>query len=224
MAPGEQPSNHQRAERVAAKVARAQQTLAAEVTALESREDWQRYLAFQARFDAYSPNNVTLTVAQHRSAHAEGRIASREPTYVAGFGIWRALGRSVGKGHHGYAVLAPCRYHRRVAVGRDRSTRRLSPGDSPGEGETVDRRSELGGFRVEYVFHASQTSGVAVSEVPEPVRPALLEGKAPPRLGAVGAGDDRGSRLPGRHRGERGRDRRAQRSDGPSREDRGRPR
>jgi hypothetical protein len=53
--------------------------------------------------------------------------------------------------------------------------------EAPAEGETVERRNVLGGFRIEHVFDVSQTSG---AEVPEPVRPKLLEGQAPQGLGA----------------------------------------
>ena len=85
-------------ERTAAKVALAQETLAAEVTALQSGEDWRRYLAFQARLHTYSPNNVMLIAAQHAFAYGEGRVGAPEPTYVAGFNTWRALGRCTQAG------------------------------------------------------------------------------------------------------------------------------
>jgi hypothetical protein len=181
MSSGEHLSKAQGGELAAAKVARAQETLATEVAALQTGEDWQRYLAFQSRLHSYSPNNVMLIVAQHAVAHGEGRVAAPEPSYVAGFNTWRALGRSVDKGQHGYAVLAPCRYKRQVAVDSDGNARRLSLGDGPAEGEAIEHREVLGGFRVEHVFDVSQTSG---AEVPEPVRPQLLEGYAPPGLGA----------------------------------------
>ena len=135
------------------------ETLAAEVTALQSGEDWQRYLAFQARLHTYSPNNVMLITAQHAFAYGEGRVGAPEPTYVAGFNTWRALGRSVDKGQHGYAVLAPCRYERQIAVDPDGNARRLSAGEALAEGETIERRNVLGGFRIEHVFDVSQTSG-----------------------------------------------------------------
>jgi hypothetical protein len=181
MASGERLSKQEWTERAAGKVAQAQETLEAEVTALQSGEDWQRYLAFQARLHNYSPNNVMLITAQHAVAYSEGRVGASEPTYVAGFNTWRALGRSVDKGQHGYAVLAPCRYERQIAVDADGNARRLSRGEAPAEGETIERRNVLGGFRIEHAFDVSQTSG---AEVPEPVRPKLLEGEAPQGLGA----------------------------------------
>lgn len=181
MASREQLSRQEWAERAAAKVAQAQRVLASAVAALQSGEDWQRYLAFQARLHVYSPNNVMLITAQHAAAYDEGWVGAPEPTYVAGFNTWRALGRSVDKGQHGYAVLAPCRYERQIAVDPGGTARRLPAGDAPTDGETIERRNVLVGFRIEHVFDVSQTSG---ADVPEPARPKLLEGGAPQGLGA----------------------------------------
>jgi hypothetical protein len=170
------------AERGAAKIAAAQETLAAEVAALRSGEDWRRYLEFQAKLHAYSPNNVMLLVAQHARAFAEGLVPGPEPTHVAGFNTWKALGRSVNKGQHGYAILAPCRYDRKVAVDSEGRARTLAKTATCAEGETIEARQVLAGFRVEHVFDVSQTSGV---ELPEPPRPVLLHGEAPAGLGAA---------------------------------------
>jgi hypothetical protein len=194
MAHNDRLSKEEWAERTAAKVAQAQATLATQVAALQSGQDWKNYLAFQARLHAYSPNNVMLIAAQHAVAYDEGRVPEPLPTYVAGFNTWRSLGRSVEKGQHGYAVLAPCRYDRRVAVDSDGNTRRLTAGETPESGETVESRKVLAGFRIEYVFDVSQTSGV---EVPEPPRPKLLRGEAPNGLGAavVAMIEEQGFRL-----------------------------
>jgi hypothetical protein len=182
------------AERAGAKIAAAQETLATEVAALRSGEDWRRFLDFQARLHCYSPNNVMLIAAQHATAFAEGRVASPEPTYVGGFNTWRTLGRSVDRGQHGYAVLAPCRYDRRVAVNAEGHARPLAKVDTPVEGESVENHRVLAGFRVEHVFDVSQTSG---AELPEPPRPVLLEGEAPAGLGAAVLAliEDRGFRV-----------------------------
>ncbi len=182
MASAERLSKEEWAERASAKVSQAQERLATEVAALQSGDDWKNYLAFQARLHAYSPNNVMLIAAQHAAAFQEGRVPEPLPTYVAGFNTWRSLGRSVDKGQHGYAVLAPCRYDRRVAVDADGNTRPLARDEAPATSETVDTRKVLAGFRVEYVFDVSQTTG---AEVPEPVRPKLLQGEAPLGLGAA---------------------------------------
>jgi hypothetical protein len=194
MASNERLSKEEGGERAAAKVAQAQATLAAEVAALQSGEDWKNYLVFQARLHAYSPNNVMLIAAQHAVAYEDGRVPEPLPTYVAGFNTWRSLGRSVEKGQHGYAVLAPCRYDRRVAVDPDGNTRKLTTDEAPAPGETVDSRKVLAGFRIETVFDVSQTSG---AEVPEPPRPKLLQGEAPDGLGAavVAVIEEQGFRL-----------------------------
>ena len=179
---GAHETRQEQAQRGAAKIAVAQETLAAEVAALRSGEDWRRYLDFQAKLHAYSPRNVLLIAAQHARAFADGSVPCAEPTYVAGFNTWRALGRVVNKGQHGYAILAPCRYDRRVAVDAEGHARPLTKTDTPDKAEHVEARTVLAGFRVEHVFDVSQTTGVELAEAP---RPVLLEGEAPAGLGAA---------------------------------------
>ncbi|MST31888.1 serine/arginine repetitive matrix protein 2, partial [Acidimicrobiaceae bacterium USS-CC1] len=172
----------QRHAHAAAKIAEAQRTLATEVAKLVTGEDWRRFLDFQAKLHAYSPNNVMLAVAQHAQAFADGLVGSEHPTHLAGFHTWRALGRTVDRGQHGYAILAPCRYDRRVALDPNGQARPLAKDEAPGADEQVEKRRVLAGFRVEYVFDVSQTSGVPL---PEPPRPTLLAGEAPAGLGAA---------------------------------------
>jgi len=175
-------ARYESADRAGTRIAVAQETLAAEVAALRSGEDWRRYLGFQATLHSYSPNNVMLIAAQHARAFADGSVPTAEPTYVAGFTTWRALGRVVEKGQHGYAILAPCRYDRKVAVDPEGHTRTLATTGTPAEGERVEAHTVLAGFRVEYVFDVSQTTGAELPEVP---RPVLLQGEAPPGLGTA---------------------------------------
>jgi hypothetical protein len=170
------------AEQAAAKVDAAQAVLATQVAALASGEDWKRFLTFQARLHAYSPNNVMLICAQHAQAFADGLVPTPEPTYVAGFHTWRALGRCVEKGQHGYAVLAPMTAQRRVAVDEQGKVRPLGSEEGAAPGESEERRRALRGFRVEHTFEIGQTQG---DPVPEPARPQLLEGEAPPGLGVA---------------------------------------
>jgi len=176
-----QDARQEPAERAAARVAVAQETLAAEVATLRSGEDWRRYLDFQAKLQSYSPNNVMLVACQHARAFADGVVLSAELTYVAGFNTWIALGRAVNKGQHGYEILAPCRYDRRLAADSEGHARALAKTDTPAEGENVEARKVLAGFRVEHVC-MSQTTGV---ELAEPPRPMLLKGEAPPGPGAA---------------------------------------
>ena len=161
-----------------AKIAAAQELLAGEVAALQSGEDWKRYLEFSARLHSYSPSNIMLLAAQYARLQAEGLVDHGQLNYVAGFHTWKALGRSVLKGQHGMMVLAPVRY--REAVDGQGGSRRLGRGERPtvGESETVRVR----GFTVEHVFAASQTHGADIPGLP---RPQLLRGEAPVGLGAA---------------------------------------
>jgi len=161
------------------KLEAALETLADEVARLRSGDDWQRFLGLQAALHAYSPNNVLLIALQHAQAFADGAVSSSDPGYVAGFNTWRALGRSVERGQRGYMVLAPCRYDRRVAVAADGSARALGRSEVPEDGETLERRRAVSGFRVEHVFSVHQTSGAELAEMP---RPQLLRGEAPAGL------------------------------------------
>jgi len=169
-------------DRTASKLAAAQERLAEEVAALRSGEDWRRFLDFQAKLHVYSASNSTLIAVQHAEAFEQGLVGSVDPGYVAGFATWRALGRSVDRGQHGYMILAPCRTDRRVALDPDGNARRLGRGETPGEGERVESRRVVSGFRVEHVFSVQQTSGAVLPDQP---LPRLLAGEAPPGLGAA---------------------------------------
>ena len=175
-------SRREWASQVAARVAAAQELLAAQLAELRSGEDWKRYLIFQSRLHRYSPNNVTLIHVQHANAYAAGLVGEPEPSYVAGYGTWKALGRSVERGQHGYAILAPVQGMRRIASDRNETARVLTHGESPEADETEAARRALRGFKIEYVFDLSQTIG---RPIPEPVRPELLAGQAPRGLGAA---------------------------------------
>ena len=164
----------------AEKVAAAQVVLQAEVAALRSGEDWRSYLEFSAKLCAYSPNNIMLLHVQHLKAFEEGRVDTPSPTFIAGYRTWQALGRQVDKGQKGYAILAPVRYKRREAVDVTGVARPLGKGETPTPEETEHSRQVLGGFTVEHVFAAEQTSGDPLPDAPTP---KLLEGEAPAGLG-----------------------------------------
>lgn len=80
-----------------------------------------------------------------------------DATRVAGYRTWQSLGRQVRKGEHGIRVLAPCRY---------KTT----------DKETGDERMVVRGFTTATVFDIAQTDG---DELPDMIRPELLEGQAP---------------------------------------------
>ena len=166
-------------DQVAARVAAAQELLAEKLTELRSGEDWKRYLTFQARLHHYSPNNATLIYFQHAHAHAAGLVPEPEPSCVAGYATWKALGRTVDRGQRGYAILAPVTRLRREAVNPHGTGRLLTPGQSANSDETELLHRVVRGFKIEHVFDLSQTSG---RPIPRPVGPKLLTGEAPKGL------------------------------------------
>jgi hypothetical protein len=164
-----------------ARVEELQGRLAAAVEAVQSGEDWRRMLDFASRFHRYSLNNQLLIRLAHDTAHRNGLVSAPAPSYVAGFRTWRLLGRSVDKGQHGYAILAPVPRTVRVAVhgaGPDAPRRTLPAGEDPGPGERLDTEKRLG-WKIEHVFDVSQTSG---APIPQPARPQPLRGAAPDGL------------------------------------------
>src|SRR5919202_513039 len=75
------------------------QQLEVGVQAIQTSEDFQRYLRTAANFHQYSPNNVLLILAQKPDA-----------TRVAGYTTWQALGRQVKKGEKAIYIFAPQPY------------------------------------------------------------------------------------------------------------------
>ena len=167
-------------ELTAARVAAAEAVLATEVAGLVTGEDWRQFLDYQAKLHDLDADNVLLVVAQHRSANEQGRVPDPVPSYVAGFDTWKALGRHVERGQHGYTTLAPLGGSRRDThdvTGGPLVVRRGEPRDA---GETEAQAATRRGERPETVFALSQTAG---RDLAEPARPRLSPGVAPPGLG-----------------------------------------
>ena len=108
------------------------------------------YLRAVARLPKYSFRNVMLIRSQRPDA-----------THVAGFHMWKTLGRKVMKGEEGIAILAPI-------------TRRPQKNESAEQPvpSNADKRPDHdaddvnpAGFRVVYVFDVSQTEGKEFSPV-----------------------------------------------------------
>lgn len=143
---------------------------------LVSGEDWRRAIEFAAKFRSRSFSNGLLIARQHFAAFEAGRVPAPEPSYVAGYKQWQALGRQVMKGQPGYMILAPVTGRFATTRPQDAdSWRRLGKFEKPRPGEVV--RSRVVGVRPAYVWDASSTTGDA--PVPEPPRPVLLAGQAP---------------------------------------------
>jgi len=144
-------------EQRAAKLDAAHERLIGAVEGLRTSKDWLAYLAFMSRFSTYSARNTFMIMSQRPDA-----------TRVAGFNLWRTLGRSVNKGAKGIAIFAPCTYKVKIDQDKDTDSRELN---SP-------RR--LAGFKITYLYDIATTSG---AELPsDPISPSLLEGPAPERM------------------------------------------
>jgi antirestriction protein ArdC len=107
------------------------------VAELIESDSWTDYLATQAKFHRYSPNNALLIMLQRPDA-----------TMVAGYRAWiKDHKRHVRKGEKGIRILAPC------SVWKD-------PDDH-------DAGRKLIGFRVVSVFDIGQTDGEPLPEITE---------------------------------------------------------
>lgn len=83
-------------------------TLAAEVEAIASGEDWTAWLKQASRFHTYSFGNQLLIAFQRPDA-----------TKVAGYRAWQGLNRQVRRGEKGIAILAPMVGKRTAADGTE---------------------------------------------------------------------------------------------------------
>ncbi|MDK3258946.1 ArdC-like ssDNA-binding domain-containing protein [Blastococcus capsensis] len=168
----------------AAKIAALHERIGEQVEQLTADPQWRAMLDAAAKFHTYSLNNQLLIELQ-----AAGRGIN--PTRVAGFTTWKALGRSVLKGSTGLAVLAPCTYTPKdtpADTGTGQDTRRAAPAATTaagiagepagGDADQSARGRVLRGFRVAHVFDISQTDGDPLPDV----RPELLTGDAPAAL------------------------------------------
>ena len=114
--------------------------LEAGVVAIQTSDDFKRYLSVAARFHAYSSNNVLLIIAQRPDA-----------TRVAGYRTWQSLGRQVTKGERAIYIFAPRPYRVTTETATDAE-------------ETRERVT----FRLVPVFDLEQTTGdpLPVMEAP----------------------------------------------------------
>src|SRR4051794_4535635 len=119
---------------------RMQQVLATLEQGIETilnSDGYRDYLAMASKFHGYSFANVALILAQ-----------KPEASRVAGFQIWKRLGRFVKKGEKGIQIMVP---HKA----------RIAPED-----ESADPLYVLRGFGVGYVWDVSSTDGQPLAEPP----------------------------------------------------------
>lgn len=125
-------------EKIKAALNRIEDSLAA----INTDEDWLKFLCFQAQFYNYSFGNAMLIFSQNPNA-----------TYVKGYKAWNQLGRYVKKGSKGLAILAPC--IRKVEVFKEPENKNLYH-DKEAEKEI---RKVVSGFRIAYVYDIADTDG-----------------------------------------------------------------
>lgn len=141
-------------------------TLQAGVASLRTSDGWRAWLDFAAHMPAYSLNNQLLIVAQRPTASA-----------VASYTAWKSLGRQVRRGESGIRILSPTTRRTTTDAGVDADD---NPASKPDDADVRERsRRVLTGFRTAAVFDVAQTDG---DPLPEPQRPALLQGHAPEGL------------------------------------------
>jgi len=119
-----------------------------EALAAGNSEQMTEFLSIMSRFHRYSFGNVMLIMTQRPDA-----------TRVAGFRMWKSLGRSVKKGEKGIVILAPMMLKARRDDGDDSR-------DDARDGDSERGRKVLR-FRAVHVFDISQTEG---EPLPEPSR------------------------------------------------------
>lgn len=110
--------------------------------AIDTDEDWLKFLRFQSSFYQYSFGNAILIFLQNPNA-----------SYVAGYRAWNKLGRFVKKGSKGLAILAPC--IRKVEVFKEPADK-SEYHDEEAEKETM---KVVSGFRIVYVYDIADTDG-----------------------------------------------------------------
>jgi len=152
-----------------AKLAALHQTLTEQVRALATGPAWRRWLDVGGRFHTYSFNNTLLLLAQKPDA-----------TRVAGYNLWRELGRQVTKGEQGLMILAPVTRRSADAAAAGTAAERTVEADPVVDdpAATTGARHVVG-FRPAYVWDITQTTG---EPLPIPPPPRLLAGQAPAGL------------------------------------------
>ena len=123
-------------------------------------DKYKEYLKFASKFTNYSFGNTMLISAQKPDA-----------TLVAAYGKWKQLGRQVDKGQTGIAIIAPVPYKTNNILeieqpATDEFGNRLYNDDGTEKTETIEKPITKFGFKKEYVFDVSQTSG---KELPDPI-------------------------------------------------------
>lgn len=124
------------------KIKSAIESISQGLAAIETSDDWIRYLTFCSSFYNYSYNNIILIMMQRPNA-----------TFVAGYAAWRKMNRYVKKGEKGIGILCPC-------IRKEEAFKEPDDANVYNDREAEKEvRKVVSGFRVGYVFDLSQTDG-----------------------------------------------------------------
>lgn len=124
------------------KIKQALNSIESSLQAIDTNEDWLKFLSFQSLFYNYSFGNAMLIYSQNPEA-----------TYVKGYKAWNKLGRYVKKGSKGLAILAPC--FKKIEDFKEPDNK-SEYHDAEGQKEI---RRVISGFRITYVYDLADTDG-----------------------------------------------------------------
>ncbi|HEX6514906.1 MAG TPA: ArdC-like ssDNA-binding domain-containing protein [Nocardioidaceae bacterium] len=129
--------------------------LAEQVEQLVTSGGWARMLAAARSLHRYSLRNQLLIMVQ---------AAERgfEPSHVAGYRAWQAMGRQVRKGQRGLRILAPCLVWVDLAEGEALPSNVVKV-----EQTAKGRRAQVRRFRPTSVWDVSQTDGIGDEDTPD---------------------------------------------------------
>jgi len=122
------------------KIKAALESIENSLEAINTNEDWLKYLSFQSLFYNYSFRNAILIFLQNPEA-----------SYVKGYKAWNKLGRYVKKGSTGISILAPC--FRKVEENIEEKQ------GNRNKDEKDEIKKVISGFKFAYVYDIADTDG-----------------------------------------------------------------
>ena len=117
-------------------------------------DNYAQYIAAMSKFHHYSFRNAILILFQ--CPHA---------TNVAGYKVWKQMGRQVKRGEKGIQILAPC--HFRAVLEDDKIDPQTGQTLYGPDGTPLKERTPIrpNRFKIAYVFDLSQTDGRELPQV-----------------------------------------------------------
>lgn len=136
------------------------------VSEIATGEEAQELLAFAAKFRSRSFRNTAMVFEQWQARNEISGGTIPEPSALAGYKQFQAMGRQVRKGEKGYQILSPvtARFASSTPENSE-SWRRLASREKPAEGEQV--QSRMVGVKPATVFDIAQTDGPEIPSMPD---------------------------------------------------------